>query len=109
MKPSPHILPVRSRREFLCRSGMGFGALAASYLLGLDGFKALGKDIAIDPLNPLAPRSGQHAAKAKSVIFLFMEGGPSHVDLFDPKPELDRLAGQPMPASFGRPITSMGT
>jgi len=43
------------------------------------------------------------------VIWLFMEGGPSHIDLFDPKPELDRLAGQPMPESFGRPITAMGT
>ncbi|MBI3697983.1 MAG: DUF1501 domain-containing protein, partial [Acidobacteria bacterium] len=45
----------------------------------------------------------------KSVIWCFMEGGPSHVDLFDPKPTLEKLAGQPMPASFGRPITAMGT
>ena len=40
--------------------------------------------------------------RRKSVIWLFMEGGPSHIDLFDPKPELERLAGQPMPASFGK-------
>src|SRR5262249_4858533 len=44
-----------------------------------------------------------------NVIFLFMEGGPSHLDTFDPKPELTRLAGQKLPASFGQPITAMGT
>ena len=42
------------------------------------------------------------------MILLFMEGGPSHIDLFDPKPELKRLAGQPMPDSFGKVITAMG-
>ncbi len=47
-------------------------------------------------------------ATAKSVIFLFMEGGPSHLDLFDPKPELNRLAGQPLPPSFKPVITPMG-
>jgi hypothetical protein len=51
--------------------------------------------------NPLAARAPHFAAKAKRVIFLFMSGGPSHVDLFDPKPELIRLAGQPIPESFG--------
>jgi hypothetical protein len=109
MKPSPHILPVTSRRQFLVRAGFGFGALAANYMLALDGFKSHAGSIPLDPLNPLASRTGHHTATAKSVIFLFMEGGPSHVDLFDPKPELDRLAGEPMPASFGRPITAMGT
>lgn len=53
------------------------------------------------PANPLLPRPPHLAAKAKSVIFLFMSGGPSHVDLFDPKPDLIRLAGQPIPDSFG--------
>lgn len=52
-------------------------------------------------LNPLAPRQPHFPAKAQRVIFLFMSGGPSHVDLFDPKPELIRLAGQPIPESFG--------
>jgi hypothetical protein len=60
-------------------------------------------------VDPLAPKKPHHEPKAKSVIWLFMEGGPSHVDLFDPKPELERLAGQPMPASFGKVITAMGT
>src|SRR6516162_5917143 len=107
MKP-PHILPASSRREFLQRAGCGFGALAFSYLLGLDGFNARAAAPA-KILDPLAPRAPQIPAKAKSVIWLFMEGGPSHLDLFDPKPELLRLAGKPMPASFGRPLTAMGT
>src|SRR5712691_10095914 len=113
MNPSnmvdPHILPVRSRREFLQRAGCGFGALAFSHLLALDGLSGRAESIRLDPLNPLAPRSPYHPARAKSVIWLFMEGGPSHLDLFDPKPALDKLAGQPMPESFGRPLTSMGT
>jgi hypothetical protein len=57
----------------------------------------------------LASRAPHFPGRARSVIWLFMEGGPSHLDLFDPKPELQRLAGQPMPESFGRPITAMGT
>src|SRR6266705_4916151 len=104
-----HILPVRSRREFLQRAGCGFGAMAFSYLLGLDGLSSRAESIKLDPLNPLAPRRPHHPAKAKSVIWLFMEGGPSHLDLFDPNPMLDKLAGQPMPESFGRPLTAMGT
>src|SRR4051812_31029804 len=51
--------------------------------------------------NPLAAHAPHFAAKAKRVIFLFMSGGPSHVDLFDPKPDLVRLAGEPIPESFG--------
>jgi len=59
--------------------------------------------------DPTIPRKPHHTAKAKAVIFLFMEGAPSHIDLFDPKPKLNELHGQPMPTSFGRPITAMGT
>ncbi len=54
----------------------------------------------VAPINPLAPKTPPNPAKAKNVIFLFMEGGPSHVDTFDPKPELNRLEGQPLPPSF---------
>jgi len=61
------------------------------------------------PADPLAPKKPHHEPKAKSVIWLFMEGGPSHVDLFDPKPELEKLAGQPMPPSYGKVMTAMGT
>jgi hypothetical protein len=60
-------------------------------------------------VNPLKAKQPHHKPTAKSVIFLFMEGGPSHIDLFDPKPTLDRLAGQPLPESFGKVITAMGT
>ena len=82
---------LRTRREFLARAGGGFGALALSQLLR-------GEAAAV----PHFP------ARAKSVIYLFMEGGPSHIDLFDPKPQLNYLAGQELPESFGKIITAMG-
>ena len=110
MNPPCHrIDQLHSRREFLSKCGCGFGALAFGYLLGLDGLLARAASARIDPLNPLSPRSPQFPARAKSVIWLFMEGGPSHLDLFDPKPTLEKLAGQPMPESFGKVITAMGT
>lgn len=78
-----------SRRQLLQRSGAGFGALALQSLLGADGVLHGG--------NPLSPRPPHFAPRAKSVIFLFMYGGPSHVDLFDPKPELAKWHGSPIP------------
>src|SRR6185295_8156745 len=98
----PHIEPLYTRRDFLLRGGAGFGALALTYLLGAD--KVLGARA----LNPLAAKPGHFPAKAKNVIFLFMEGGPSHLDLFDPKPKLNELAGQRLPDSFGSVLTAMG-
>src|SRR4051812_19877259 len=97
--PGPSGPPSRptSRRAFLQRAGGGFGALALASLLDRDGLLH-GEEKA---LNPLAPRPPHFKAKARNVIFLFMSGGPSHVDLFDPKPDLIRLAGQPIPDSFG--------
>ena len=109
MNRQPHILPVTSRREFLLRAGGGFGALALTYLLDLDGFQLCAENGGRAALNPLAPKKTHHNPTAKSVIWLFMEGGPSHLDLFDPKPALDKLAGKPMPESFGKVITAMGT
>ena len=58
--------------------------------------------------NPLAAKPPHFPAKAKSVIWCFLDGGPSHIDLFDPKPELTKLAGKPLPSSFKRPVTAMG-
>jgi len=107
--PCHRIDQLHSRRDFLTKCGCGFGGLAFGYLLGLDGLLARAANINIDPLNPLAPRPPHLPARAKSVIWLFMEGGPSHLDLFDPKPALEKLAGQPMPESFGKVITAMGT
>lgn len=97
----PHIPRFRSRREFLQLAGGGFGALAYSALLADEANAA--------PVNPLLAKAPHFTTKAKSVIFLFMEGGPSHIDLFDPKPELTRMNGKPLPARFGKVITPMGT
>lgn len=92
-------VPSSSRRSFLRNAGGGFGMLALSAMLDQEKLSADGGSAQIR--NPLAARQPHFAAKAKSVIFLFMSGGPSHVDLFDPKPDLVRLAGQPIPDSFG--------
>jgi len=93
-------LSLRSRREFLTHAGSGLGALALTSLLGENGMSAA----SIDTLDARQPH---HAPKAKSVIWCFMEGGPSHIDTFDPKPALEKYAGQPMPESYGRPATAM--
>jgi hypothetical protein len=90
-----------SRRDFLVRTGAGFGALALGALMRLNARGAEGfKPPAIDPLHPYAPRKPHFAPKANSVIFLFMVGGPSHVDTFDYKPELQKLHGKPVPDSI---------
>ncbi len=92
-----------NRRDFLTHPMGPCGSLALSWLLSQEGFAAsIGAD---NLLNPLAPRLSHFPAKAKSVIFMFMVGGPSQMDLFDPKPELNRLNGQPLPASFGKPVS----
>jgi hypothetical protein len=101
MKPmSSHLPLATTRRDFLFRAGNGFGALALGYLLARDA-AARDKEKAGTALNPLAPKQPHFTPKAKAVIFLFMVGGPSHVETFDPKPELQRLHGQQLPPSFG--------
>ena len=99
-----------SRREFLAKAGCGFGALALADLLAADAVPArtLPATGAHGLDRPLAPRRPHLRPRARSVIFLFMEGGPSHLDTFDPKPALDRLAGRPIPEGFGEVITAMG-
>jgi hypothetical protein len=94
--PSPHFPIATSRRSFLQQAGGGFGALALNWLL--DGEKVAAAAIKD---SPQAPRPPHFPAKARQVIFLFMHGGPSHLETFDPKPALQRLAGQPLPPSFG--------
>ena len=76
-----------SRRKWLCRAGAGFGAVAASSLL---------------PAGPLSAKAPHQPARAKAVIHLFMHGGVSHVDTWDPKPELTRLSGETLPGSFAK-------
>jgi hypothetical protein len=73
--------------------------IALASLLADEGLLAAEADPAA--LNPLAPKPPHHPAKAKRVIFLFMSGGPSHLETFDPKPDLQRLHGQRLPPSFG--------
>jgi len=81
-----------SRRGLLARAGGGFGSVALAGLLAAEGrLGHAGEPAAVDPL---APRPGHRPARAKAVIWLFMEGAPSAVDLFDPKPELDKRHGQ---------------
>src|ERR1700738_2928866 len=85
---------MTSRRDLLRSIGTGFGMAGSAQ--GLNDSKAPGMVEA--SANPLAPRAPQFPAKAKHVIFLFLNGGPSQVDTFDPKPMLDKYSGQPMPA-----------
>src|SRR4051794_2599526 len=84
-----------SRRTMLRTSAVGFGSLALSSLLAEEAARGQGSP------DPLAPRPLHHAARARRVIFLFMAGGPSHVDTFDHKPLLQRDHGKPYP--FARP------
>jgi hypothetical protein len=86
--------PILSRRELLQRTGLGLGSLALAYLLESEAAAVpAGEGV----YNDLRPRSGHFPAQARAVIQLNQEGGPSHVDLFDPKPELLKRNGQPHP------------
>jgi uncharacterized protein (DUF1501 family) len=84
----------------LRHAGLGFGSWALLDLLTRDGL--LPAAAATEPENPLAPRPGHFPARAKHIIFLFMQGGPSHIDTFDPKPLLNRLHDQSLPPSVTR-------
>lgn len=103
MFSTPHIETPRTRREFLERSGLGFGSVAlASLLAQAESSSAAGGSA------PVTGPVPHHKPTAKNIIFLFMEGGPSHIDLFDPKPLLNKLAGQTLPDSFGEILTAAG-
>jgi hypothetical protein len=89
-----HPLLLQTRRHFFQECGVGVGAMALASLLGRDApAQTTGG-------NPLAPRLTHYPARATNVIYLFMAGGPSQLELFDYKPELQRLSGQPIPQSF---------
>src|SRR5438552_8502677 len=96
-----------SRRELLVRSANGFGAVALAALLAEDGRGEPGR-------SPFAPKAPHFPGKAKSVIFLFMDGGPSQVDAFDPKPRLTKEHGQPFkmklePTQFNNDGNTLGS
>jgi hypothetical protein len=89
------LLLLQRRRRFLKEVAGGIGMMALGHLLNQDGLAA-----ATPEVNPLAPRKPHFPGKAKNVIFMFMEGGPSQMDLFDPKPGLAKWSGQPLPESL---------
>ena len=97
MNPSPQsrqLLDLISRRELLTRSAAGFAGVALGSLLAQDAAKAESEITSEPTLKP------NFAPKAKAVIQLFQHGGPSHMDLLDPKPELNKRNGQKMPEYF---------
>src|SRR5262249_55820769 len=92
----PHARATRTRREFIRDGFCGFGGLALASLLHQEELRAGTRAV-----DALAPRPPHHPAQARAVIFLFMAGGPSHLETFDPKPLLNELHGQPRPQEFG--------
>src|SRR5579864_5697497 len=90
--------PAVTRRDVLVRAAHGFGAIALASLLEPPA-------LARERVNALAAKPPHFQPKAKSVIFLFMVGAPSHIDTFDPKPALDKYDGQLLPSSFGTVIS----
>src|SRR5713101_1631767 len=96
MMTRAHCKLTRNRREFLSDAFCGFGSLAFAAMLQKEQARAATRN----PLAPKPPHLPQNA-KAKSVIFLFMAGGPSHLETFDPKPLLNQLNGQARPKEFG--------
>src|SRR5271163_2319590 len=98
LRPQPHARPTRTRREFVRDAFCGFGGLALASMLHQEEARG---GTSRSASNPLAPRPPHLPAKARSVIFLFMAGGPSHMETFDPKPLLNQLDGQKRPAEFG--------
>lgn len=96
-----------NRRAFLHSVNRGLTGVALTALLADQGL--ISDAVADDSsTNPLAPRQPHRFAQARQIIYLFMSGGPSHLETFDPKPELQRLHGQPLPASFGPVRTRRG-
>ncbi|MBX9627772.1 MAG: DUF1501 domain-containing protein, partial [Gemmataceae bacterium] len=96
---TPRLFPCgRTRREFVWEMGGGVAGLALSALLAEDGFAFPNPAAPAPAPGPLAPKKPHFPAKARACIFLTMNGGPSQVDTFDPKPALTKFAGQPLPA-----------
>src|SRR5690242_11280697 len=87
-----------TRRWFLEQCGVGLGAVALGQLLGVRGHAA--EAVAATSLNPMAPKAPHYAPRAKRVLFLFMAGAPSHLELFDNKPQLAKFNGTLPPAEL---------
>src|SRR5881394_1901191 len=93
----------QSRRDFLTSTASGVGLLALASMLRDEGLLAAEPD-ATDAANPLTPRLPHFAPKAKACICIYLEGAPSQIDLFDPKPKLNELHGQKLPESFTKNV-----
>src|SRR3954465_15363316 len=91
-------LQIQSRRKFFRECAGGIGTVALAQLMAGEGRAATAQQ------NPLSPKPPHFAPKAKNVIFMFMEGGPSQIDLFDPKPELQKWSGRPLPDSMTKDL-----
>ena len=91
-------LKIQTRRSFFQQCAGGVGIIALAELMAQEGRAAAPE------VNPLAPRKPHFPAKAKNVIFMFMEGGPSQLDLFDPKPALEKWSGKPLPPSMTKDL-----
>jgi len=91
---------LQARREFLRNAAYGIGTLALGDLLARDGLTAAN----LPDVNPLAPKQPHFAPKAKHVIFMFMEGGPSQYELFDPKPDLEKYHGSALPEAMTKDL-----
>jgi len=110
---APLASPLASRRRWLAEAGSGLGMLALGSLLAGDDGSGTSSGTSGEASggtrggtrDQASEKASHFPARAKRIIWLFMHGGPSHVDLFDPKPELSALAGQPLPASFGPVMT----
>src|SRR5580698_5348380 len=101
MRPDETELRNLTRRHFFAESSLGIGSVALASLLSGNQLLAAPTTAAnARQTNPLAPALPHFAAKAKRVIFLFMAGGPSQLELFEPKPKLQELDGQVIPESF---------
>ena len=102
--PFQHLAGPRShsRRDFLARAGLGLGALSLQTLGDAPAAATTSLSGTVSPLSPLAPRAPHFAPRARRVVHFFLNGGPSQVDTFDPKPALARYAGQPLPGRYLR-------
>ena len=100
---SKDLQAMQTRRNFLQECAGGVGMIAFWHLLALEGRTARAGE-ALPDVNPLAPKAPHFAPKAKNVIFLFMAGAPSHIDLFDPKPAMKKWADQSLPHSMTKDL-----
>ena len=96
-------LRLQARRKFLQQCAGGLGTIALWHLMAREG-RAAQPEVMLPEVNPLKPKSAHFAGKSKNIIFLFMEGGPSQLDLFDPKPGLNKWDGQSLPPSMTKDL-----